>query len=269
MNSWSNIEISSGDPEIINIDEFAITLGILPGNIRSVRELITRFEVCHFKYREHLEYILDSIRNLSPTVETAGIGKHHISKGEEALKNDNTGRSSLGQQYLYSLQNWLGENMNENSEFFNAQLNEDINKRLGVKDKEKERIIRLLAARLTWNWESLEKYQQRGEYKELEQQVIRTDICHYAFPDNLELLLEGIGRLETAEKFEGCGSSNVEIKSHIEQHFFMLCDYLNKNINKNNTERAEQIKLWLTACLAKTLKEQTGSKTSLPKLNGN
>ncbi len=50
---WAKIEIPPQDSEIIKIDEFEKRLGELPENVNRIRELITRFEVCHFKYRLH------------------------------------------------------------------------------------------------------------------------------------------------------------------------------------------------------------------------
>ena len=48
MNAWSNIEISPQDPEIIEIGKLEKTQGNISKNVRKIRELITRFEVCHF-----------------------------------------------------------------------------------------------------------------------------------------------------------------------------------------------------------------------------
>jgi hypothetical protein len=267
MSYWSNIEISSQDSEIIEINNFEETLGELSENVQKIRELIRRFEVCHFKYKEHLKYIKDSILNLSPNIEPTNIGVNHISKGKDVLKNDKTGRSIVGQQYLYSLMDWLGGYLQENSEYFNYELNQQITKWLRDKNQDKERIVRLLVARLMWDWKSYEEYQHGGEYKELELQACRMDICHYAFPQHLDLLLQGIGKMEPIDNFEGCGSFNSEIKTYVEEQFSILCDYLKSNTNKNNSEQNKQIKIWLIASLAKTLKEQAGLKKSLPQSN--
>lgn len=267
MSSWSNIEISDQDSEIIEIDEFEETLEKVSEKVQKIRELIRRFEVCHFKYKEHLKYINESIQNLTPNIEPTIIGANHISKGINVLSNDKTGKSRLGQQYLTSLMDWLGDYFQENSEYFNNELNQQIKNWLGDKNQDKERIVRLLVARLIWDWTSYEEYQHGGEYKELEFQACRMDICHYAFPKHLDLLLQGIGRMEPIDNFEGCGSFNSEIKTYVEEQFSILCDYLKSNTNKNNTEQNEQIKIWLIASLAKTLKEQVGLKKSLPQLN--
>jgi hypothetical protein len=267
MNYWSNIEISPQDSEVIEINKFEETLGELTENVQKVRELIRRFEVCHFKYKEHLKYIKDSILNLSPIIEPIKIGINHISKGKHVLKNDKTGRSIPGQQYLYSLMNWLGDYPQEDSEYFNNELNQQVVKWLGDKNQDKERIVRLLISRLMWDWKPFEEYQRGGEYKELELQASRMDICHYAFPKHLDLLLQGIGRMEPIDNFEGCGSFNSVIKTYVEGQFSILYDYLESHTNKNDSEKSEKIKLWLIVSLAKTLKEQVGLKKSLPQLN--
>ena len=266
MSAWSNIEISPQDFEIIEIDTFEETLGKISENVQKIRELITRFEVCHFKYQQHFKHIKDSILNLKPNVKPTQIGASHISKGKDVLNSDKTGRSILGQQYVNSLMKWLGDYSQENSNYFKNELNQQITKWLGDKNPDKERLVRLLVARLIWDWKSYEEYQQRGEYKNLEIQACRMDICHYAFPKHLDLLLQGIGRMEPIDNFEGCGSFNTDIKTYVEKQFSILCDYLKSNSNKKNSEQNGKIKLWLIACLAKTLKEQVGLKNSLPQL---
>ena len=264
---WSNIEISPQDSEILDIDKFEKKLGEVSKNVRQIRELIRRFEICHFKYKEHLKQIKDSIQNLKSNVDPVNIGAHHISKGKEASKNDNTGRSLIGQKYLHSLMNWLGDNL-ENTYWINDELNTQVKKWLGDKNQNKERFVRLLIARLIWDWEGYKEFQQSGEYKELEFQICRMDICHYAFPRHLDLLLQAIGRMQSIENFEGCGSFNIEIKKYIEGQFLLLYDYIKSNI-KNKLEPNEKIQLWLTASLAKVLKEQVSLTIYLPQLNEN
>ena len=266
MNIWSNIEVSLQDSEIEQINEFEESLGKLSENIKKVRELIRRFEVCHFKYKQHLNHIKDSIETLHPQIEPINIGLNHISKGEEALKNDKTGRSELAQQYVCSIMAWLEHDLQENSQYFNKALDQQIKIWLGNKNLEKKSLLRLLIARLLWDWESYEKYQHGGKNKELELQICRMDICHYSFPKHLDLIIQAIGRMEPLEDFEGCGSYNSEIKTYIEEQFSGICDYL-KIKARNNQDRNDQIRIWLTASLAKTLKEQVRLKMSLPQLS--
>ncbi|MBN2091889.1 hypothetical protein JW964_19895 [candidate division KSB1 bacterium] len=176
------------------------------------------------------------------------------------MDKDKTGRSIPGQQYVNSLMKWLGDYSPENPDYFNNELNHDIAKWLGDKNPDKERIVRLLIARLTWDWKAYEKYQQENKFEELQLQVCRMDICHYAFPKHLNFLLQGIGRMEPINNFEGCGSFNTDIKTYIEEQFSILCDYLRSTRNNKNSNRDEKIQLWLIASLAKTLKEQVGLK---------
>jgi len=266
MNYWSNIEISPQDSEIVEINKFEKTFGGISENVQKIRELIRRFEVCHFKYQEHLKHLKDSILTLSPSIEPNSIGVNHVSKGKAAVENDKTGRSRLGLQYICSLKNWLGDDLQERSECLSVAINLQIENWLSEKNKDKERLVRLLVSRLMWDWKSYEEYGQGGKCKELEFQVCRIDICHYAFPKHIDLLLQGIGRLEPIDNFEGCGAYSTEIKSYVEEQFLILCDYL-KSYDNYNSDKNEKVKIWLIASLAKTLKEQVGLIEVLPPLN--
>ena len=93
MDAWSNINVSAPDSEISRLNKIEQDLGILPDEVRRIRELITRFEVCHFKYQHHLRRIKNSIIAMRCELETDKIGASHIRNGEDAWKNDKTGRS--------------------------------------------------------------------------------------------------------------------------------------------------------------------------------
>ncbi|TLX74576.1 hypothetical protein E9993_11665 [Labilibacter sediminis] len=258
MNNWSNIQIFSQDSEIIKINDFEKRLGELPDKVKRIRELITRFEVCHFKYKLHLKKIRDSINELNPIVDTTKIGINHIQHGENVLNTDKTGRSLIGQQYLWSLKEWLNNNgKKEISNRYDKKLSHQIKKWLGDKNPEKLRLVKLLLARLTWDWANYDKLQYGGEYKDIEFQASRLDICHYAFPKNLDLLLKGIGQMKAIEenKFEGCGSFNTDIKSYLEKEFLDLNNTLKSLKVNNELNRNDLIKIWLILCLAKTIKE--------------
>ncbi|GAJ13237.1 unnamed protein product, partial [marine sediment metagenome] len=58
MDSWRNIIISKNDPEIIEINKLENELEVVSTSVREVRQLITKFEICHFKYAIHYDYIL-------------------------------------------------------------------------------------------------------------------------------------------------------------------------------------------------------------------
>ena len=270
MNPWSNIEVSSQDIEIAVIDKFESTLDNIPTPVHKIRELITRFEVCHFKYKQHLKHIDESITNLEPYTDPGKIGSNHIKQGRNAWENDLTGRSLIGQQYLWLLQNWLAKtNQQPIPDQYDNNLDLNVSKWLGIKTPDKERIVQLLIARLTYDWESYEKLQLGGEFKDLEYQTCRMDICHYAFPKHLDSLLQAIGEMKPFKNMEGCGSFDTVIRASVEEKFSELC-YLIQDMTKiaNNKIRNknDQIKVWLYACFAKTLKEQIGITKSIPKL---
>lgn len=261
MNAWSNIDISPDDPEIIEIDKLEKTIGEIPSKVRQIRELITRFEVCHFKYQQHFKYIKESILNLNPNIYPEKIGINHIRSGENAWKKDKTGRSRLGQGYVWALANWLGDNPKvKDLDYYNKKLGQQITKWLGKKNPEKERLVRLLRARLIWDWKSYEELQKGKENKELELQVCSIDICHYNFPKNLDLLLHRIGEMKPVEAFEGCGSFDSDIKKFVEKEFSILNDLLKSITSVSKPDKNELIRAWLVACLAKTLKEQVRFK---------
>ena len=258
MNAWSNIQISPQDPEIVKINNLGEKLGELPDKVNKIRELITRFEVCHFKYQKHLRKIKDSIIDLEPNVDTTKIGINHIQHGASVLNKDATGKSFIGQQYVWAIKGWLNENPpNEISDNYNKKLGQQIHKWLGDKNPDKTRLVRLLLARLTWDWKSYEKLQHGGELKDIELQAGKIDICHYAFPKNLNLLLEGIGQMKPVKEkeFDGCGSYNTNIKAYLEKEFLDLNDMLKSLIITSETNKNELIKVWLVACLTKTIKE--------------
>ena len=267
MNTWSNIEILSHDSEITKIDDLEKSLGHLPVQVKQIRELITRFEVCHFKYDRHFKNIKTSISNLQPTIEPSHIGENHIKKGEDAWKNDTTGRSRVGQHYLWAFYNWFGDDVRDSdSDNHSEELDTHVIEWLGEKTPDKERLIRLLIARLTWDWKSYDELQEGGEQEQLEYQICRMDICHYAFPKNINNLLQSIGRMKPAENFEGCGTYDGYIKTYLSTEFIKLCDWLKinnpaKHISK---DKDELTKYWLFACLSKTLKEQLGLIEKIP-----
>jgi hypothetical protein len=266
MKAWSNIQIAPEDPEIININNLEKRLGELPDKVNKIRELITRFEICHFKYQEHLRKIKDSIIDLEPNVDSTKIGTGHVQHGESAWKNDATGRSLIGQQYIWALKEWLNDNDSKPvPEKYNNKLEQHIRKWLGDRNPDKIRLIRLLLARLTWDWKSYEELQHGGELKDIELQVCRMDICHYAFPQNLDLLLEGIGQLKPVKdkEFEGCGSCNDNIKTYLEKEFKVLNDKLKSLILTGKSDKNELIRTWLIACLAKTIKENINLSISI------
>ncbi|WP_163717737.1 hypothetical protein [Mangrovibacterium lignilyticum] len=258
MNSWSNIEISTPDSEIIKINDLEKRLGELPESVKRIRELITRFEVCHFKYKQHLKKIKDSITELHPNVDPTKIGVNHIQHGEHVINTDTTGKSLIGQQYIWALKEWLNEDReSEAPDKYDKELGQLIRKWLGNKSPDKVHLVKLLLARLTWDWTSYEKLLHGGEFKDIEYQASRMDICHYAFPNNLDLLLQGIGQLKAVEgkEFEGCGLFNAEIQEYLEKEFVDMNNTLKSFQVNSRLSQNDLIRTWLMLCLAKTIKE--------------
>jgi len=254
MKAWNNIEVSSDDKEIAAIDRMEQTLRKIPKQVYKVRELITRFEVCHFKYQRHYRHILESIAALNPTVDVDGIGLCHPRHGEEAIKNDATGRSKIGQQYISGLRTWLGE-APDTSNSSQDKTTQRVAAWLGERNDTKGRLVRLLLARLLY--QPLEDYCRGGKFEKLEYHVMATDICSYSFPENLEQVIQAIGELKPVKNFKGCGTYNTEIESFISKEFERLCSWLNDKPNQDlRLGQKGLIKVWLVACLAKTIKEQ-------------
>jgi len=264
MEPWSNIEITSDDPEILKIGKIQELLGDIPQKTLQIRELISGFEVCHFKYLQHINYIKSSITKLKPNIELQRIGAHHIRQAEVEWMKDKSGRSRVGQQYISALTGWLKEDPGvEQKNESHEKSEEMIWGWLGERDMEKIRLVKLLVARLKWDWASYEKLLKGADQDELEFQVCRMDICHYTFPDNMDRIIQAIGRKQPVENFEGCGSYNQEIKNQIEKEFKLINDQL-ESFDPGNEKNLDQFaRLWLISCLAKTIKEQTGLKKTI------
>jgi len=263
MDSWANIEINPDDPEISQINEFEVTLVKIPVHVHQIRKLIFGFEVCHFKYQQHISNIKKSIENLEPTIIAEDIGKYHLKHGDHVCEKDKSGRSLAGLLYISSLKKWLGDIGQEDD--FNKKNDpfKKISEWLGQREAEKERLVRLLIARLKWDWKSYEKLLKENNNKKLENQVCRIDICHYNFPNIIDSVLRGIGRLKPVDSFKGCGSYTSNIKTTIESELLFLIDEVKSIPSLKKSNRSILIKAWLYACFAKILKEQVGSKQSL------
>ncbi len=268
MNAWSNISISPRDPEIIRINDLEAKLGKLPSSVYNIRGLVTRHEVCHFKYRQHIKKIKDSILNLMPCVDSDKIGISHIRHGENAWKKDTSGRSLLGQQYIWSLRKWLNAiPQKATPDKYDEGLGQKIEQWLGDKNADKKRLVQLLLARLTWDWKPYyEELQKGGKYKDLEFQICRTDICHYAFPTNLDRLLQGIGEMRPMEDFEGCGSFDPTIQRFVEKELLALHNLFKALYKDRESDPKKLLKAWLIVCFIKTLKEQAGLSEPLIEL---
>jgi hypothetical protein len=162
-------------------------------------------------------------------------------------------------------------NLHHIQEFGDRKLEYKIRKWLGQKDPDKKRIVRLLIARLTYDWEAYNKLQRGGKFKDIEYHACRMDICHYSFPGNLDELLKAIGKKKVVRSPEGCGSFNPERKRFLTEMFSEICFRILK-IKKREMDKSlitsDRLRLWLLACLAKTIKAQIGLPDLLQKLPG-
>lgn len=266
MNAWINIEVSPYDKEIMVIDRLEEALGNIPGQVRQIRELITRFETCHFKYQVHCRHIMESIAILKPVVDASRIGSNHPRHSGDAWKNDTTGRSQIGHHYILALRSWLEEDLTDRLDEHDGivEFRQRVKSWLGERSKSKDMLVRMLLARLLYR--SVEEYRRGGELKLLEYQIESTDICNYAFPRNLEKVLQGIGKLQPVKEHDGCGTLNAEIKSFMTGEFLKLCEWLKSGNPNFGFGEKEPARIWLVACFAKTIKEQIHLADSIPEV---
>jgi hypothetical protein len=267
MDSWSNIIISKDDSEIIEINNMENELKVVSISVRAVRQLITKFEICHFKYTIHYDYILRSIKFLTPFIDPGSIGSCHPRTGPNSWKKNKTGRSRTAQIYIDALHLWLNpKSLTEIDSYIRVIqiMKAHITKLLGERNNEKERLVELLIKRLLWR--PIERHRIGVQLDRLQDQIERTDICHYTFPGNIERVLAGIGSLTPAKDFQGCGSYNSKIKWQVSVWFQQLCKWINGEPGYLDRvlEKRNNAKIWLAACLAKTLKEQVGLINKLP-----
>jgi hypothetical protein len=262
---WSNVVLQPSDPEIEWIERLEQRAQPLPPDALAIRELITRFEICHFKAERHIQKILEAIGNMRLDFTPASIGKAHPKSGEAAWRGDKTGRSRQGRDFIWALQLWLEDRMGSEdaSRPVPLALAEEVNRALGARDAWKNLLVAALVNRLLLRpdgpplpagpqafWESIE----------------RTDICHYAFPSNLRLMLTCIGRLEPPADFPGCGSCGDAQRRLAREWFCKLCAWLRGQPEalEHDLGPRTPLRLWLAACLAKTLKEHAALQEALP-----
>ena len=214
---------------------------------------------------------MESIAALHPMVVLSKIGSNHPYNGANAWKNDTTGRSRIGQQYIEALQSWIDEDSSSNVGVPGQEaqeLKQRVNVWLGDRSEEKVGLVRMLLARLLWLWKPMEEYRRGDKLSDLEYQAERTDICNYAFPQNIERLIQAIGKQKPVDAFDGCGTFNVETRSFISEEFSKLCEWLKADalVNDLGLGEKEPMKVWLVACLAKTLKESVHLSYRLPEI---
>ncbi|WP_440951823.1 hypothetical protein [Methanococcoides sp. FTZ1] len=258
MEPWSNIGFEKADPEIIEIYRMEQRIGPLPKVARDIRNLITRLEICHFKFKNHVQRIIGSIGKMELDIDPDSIGNSHPKCGEDAWKEDKTGRSRKGQEYIWVLQAWVAGKKppEEDTRGIPKKLFEEVYSSLGQRNKHKEALVLALLDRLLWNFETERKVLEK-HFGDLIYQIDRTDICHYAFPDNVKKTIVSIGQLRPSIDFEGCGYHDEEHEI-IALHYVMeLNAWLRGEMSEAGKSLGEKtlLKEWLVACLAKTIRE--------------
>ncbi len=184
---WANLGLPQADAEIARIHQMEQRAGPLPPVAHAIRELITRFEICHFKIERHLQRIIQAISEMCLDLDPAAIGRSHPKSGPTAWRTDRTGRSRQGQEFIWLLQMWLADEpySEEDPRAIPRSLFEEVKRALGKPDAQKSRLVEALLNRL------LLKPDRRTLPAELAGfwlQIEATDICHYAFPSNFHYL---------------------------------------------------------------------------------
>ncbi|MBI2928356.1 MAG: hypothetical protein HYY24_22020 [Verrucomicrobia bacterium] len=263
--SWANLGLQQADAEIERIDQLEQRAAPIPPVAHAIRELITRFEICHFKMERHLERIIQAIGEMRLDFAPASIGRSHPKCGPAAWRTDRTGRGRQGQEYIWLLQMWLADEpfSAEDPRAIPRPLFEEVNRALGTRDAQKRRLVEALLDRLLLN---PDRQPLPAELAGFRLQIEATDICHYAFPSNLKRMLEGIGRLEPVPDFLGCGSFGEAQRRVAEEHFHALRAWLQAGPSSLADRLGDRtpVKEWLAVCLAKTLKQLVGLHENLP-----
>ncbi|MGM0771734.1 MAG: hypothetical protein ACQESU_09040, partial [Halobacteriota archaeon] len=258
MENWANIGFEQPDEEIIELYRMEKSIENLPQVAKDIRNLISRLEICHFKFERHVLKIIGSIGKMQMDLDPDSIGKSHPKCGENAWLEDKTGRSRKGQEYIWVLQAWLaGEKPpEEDPEEIPEKLFGEVYDSLGQRNKHKEALVRSLLDRLLWNF-GVERKELERNFKDLLYQIDRTDICHYSFPDNMRKMIEAIGKLEPSTEFKGCGSHDEEHKILALHYVLELNSWIHGEMSETGRLLGEKnyIKEWLVACLTKTIKE--------------
>ncbi|MEL4304452.1 hypothetical protein [Methanococcoides sp. LMO-2] len=271
MEPWANIGFDQPDEEIAAIYRMEQLITPIPKIAQTIRNLITRLEICHFKFEHHVLRIIEAIGSMEFDIDPDSIGSAHPKCGEDAWREDKTGRSRKCQEYIWVLKAWVaGEKMpEEDPRGIPENLFEEVYSSLGQRNKHKEALVLALLDRLLWNFETERKELER-HFEALIYQIDRTDICHYAFPENLEKMIKAIGELKPSSEFEGCGSHDEEHQIMALHYVMELNAWLHDEVSEigNVLGKRTLLKEWLVSCLAKTIKELAWFEEKIPESSG-
>lgn len=261
---WTNVVLEPGDAEVACVDRMVQRIGPIPPAARVIRNLITRLEICHFKIERHFDQIIESIGRMDAKLDPETIGRNHPKAGETAWRRDSTGRSRPAQEYMWVLEMWLDAAPYRAGDPRGVprRLFEEVHRALGERDATKARLVTALLDRLRLKPDRKPVYEEFGG---LGLQIEMTDICHYTFPENMKKVIRAIGRLEPAQGFEGCGSYD-DARILLAQSWFRdLCAWLRGEEGPMDHRLRDRtcVKVWLTASIAKTLKQHVGLQEAM------
>jgi hypothetical protein len=228
-----------------------------------IHEVILKFETSQLQFQQNNQDPAKSI--YAPESGRINIKQESdfLQKSENSPRKDKAGRSLLGQQYIWALVNWLAGYPELNMMgHFNNEIYRNVSGWLGIKSPEKEKLVRIIVAKLTHDWKSLKKFNQGSANKVLAYFASSMDIWQYTFPKMLDKLLQDIGKMEF-KICDLCEKTDIEKddKTNIENEFAILCNLMNSGIVSNSNGFPVEnnlIKIWLIASITKTLKDQTG-----------
>lgn len=267
---WQNVVLAENDPQVDWIRELEARARPIPEVAWAIRELITRLEVCHFKWERHVERIVAAIREMQLPLDPRTIGRAHPRCGPEAWRLDPTGRSRRAQEYIRSLEAWLAgvekpsnpRNLTDRPTW--GDTRPWVNEALGLPNPRKIRMVEALVDRLVLR-EGREPLPP--EYGAFGEQIERTDICLDEFPRNLERMITAIGRQQPVEDFIGCGSFDETRRAQVRGHYLTLVHWLAGRETKPPSltlGTGTPVRIWLVASLAKTLKAMVSLPDPLP-----
>jgi hypothetical protein len=230
-------------------------------DMQLLQDGIVKFETNRFQYQLnilcHPETSQGQISDITDNKQDADTFQHNGT----ALRMDKSGRSALGQQYVWALVNWLADYPRLSVV---GHSNNDIYRKvpgwLGTRSTEKEKLVRIIIAKLTHDWKSLKIINPGTVNKGLAYFANSVDIWQYTFPKMLDRLLLNIGKIElkTGNLYEISEIGKVA-KTNIENEFSIICNLISSgnDIMYGIADKNELIKIWLMASITKTLKAQT------------
>jgi len=250
LGPWANIGLAEPDDEVAALWEWEQRLEWPPSSAQITRELISRLQICHFKFPRHVGKIIEAIGAMRSPVDPDQIGRTHPRYGPQASQADAAGRSSEAERFIAALEIWLAGHPPRTS------VGEVITAALGDRSHLKEQLVSALSRQLRRQHRAGDLGPELGSW---DYQIRCTHQCHHTFPQNVHRILEAIGRGEPVEEFEGCGTFDAEHLAVACQTIQDLEAWLSHGAGPLGPELGPSVpaKVWLSRCLRYTLIGQT------------